>query len=196
MVNYHTDHQHAALSSHAAAAYTPLEFSGPVLRHHSKDKMSKRCFFNHRDVTLETFESDISEDTRSPLSLRPCSSLLVITKVITDLTRKNPSFVPEVLRLYSSPLAFINFISTLVPHAQAEKLQIPPVSCISHKLITKTNVQKSINHISHTVHQATMDSYLFDPGVQQETDFHIDPGNNTSSSHIFLSLSMSCKESL
>lgn len=155
--------------------------------------MNKGCFFNHRDVTLETFESDISENTRSPLSPRPCLSLPVITKVITDLTGKNHSFVPEVLRLCSSPLAFINLISILVPHVQAGKIQIPPLSCTSHKLITKTNVQKSINPISHTIHRATVDSYSFDPSVQQETDFHSDPGNNTSSPHVFLSLSVSCK---
>lgn len=97
MVSCHTDHQCAALSSRAAAVYTLLEFSGPVLRHHSKDRMNKGCFFNHGDVTLETFEDDISESTRSPLSPRLCLSLFVISKVIIDLTRKNPSFVPEVL---------------------------------------------------------------------------------------------------
>lgn len=91
------------------------------------------------------------------------------------------------------PLAFINLISILVLHVQAGKLQIPPLSCTSHKLITKTNVQKSINHISHTIHHATVDSYSFDPSVQQETDFHSDLGNNTSSPHVFLSLSVSYK---
>ena len=67
---------------------------------------------------------------------------------------------------------------------------------LSHTYSKRPNVQKSISHIFHTVHKATMDSYSFDPSVQQETDFHSDPGRNTSPPHIFLSLSMSCKESL
>lgn len=81
---------------------------------------------------------------------------------------------------------FIKLVPTLAPYAQAENLQIPPVTL--SLLQTPSEVPKEQESFKAKtplwVPQAMTDSNSFKPSMQQETGFHTECRHNAKLSHI------------